>query len=95
MADIYCKYKDKYNIFSTITNSFIFEKGMTLEELGEYTKKWYGLYGLQNLQNNVLAVLQEHETTSVFYPTLKEVYAVSTEAEELVFNDVLYLYFEA
>jgi hypothetical protein len=38
-----------YNIYSTITDSPLFDNGLTLEQLENYTKEEYGNHGLEGL----------------------------------------------
>lgn len=49
MSEVICFYKDKYNIYGTVSDGFFFDKGLTLSELVSYIKEEYGNRGLENL----------------------------------------------
>lgn len=48
MAHVICRHNDKYNIYTTIADGFLFESSITLDELKEFTEDQYGSMELCN-----------------------------------------------
>jgi hypothetical protein len=49
MMSVICHHKGKYNVYSTVSDGFYFESGLTLEQLQQWVKDEYGLKGLASL----------------------------------------------
>ncbi len=48
-----CHHKGRYNIYSTISDSFWFKRGLTLAELTDAIKEEYGQQGLRDLPDRL------------------------------------------
>ena len=74
MGHIICSHKGRYNVYSTVVDTFLFDKSMSLEELQEYTKEEFGLSGLRELSVRVKRA-DEKGTSCIFNTSLADAIA--------------------
>ena len=72
--------KDKYNIFSTISDSPIFDEGLSEEELREWYQYEYGKSSMVEFENR-LQRCKEKGTSSQIDPDLKSVICCNRAGE--------------
>lgn len=53
MSEILCHHNGKYNFYSTIADGFIYERGLTLDEVNLITNTFYGEIGSLNLSKRL------------------------------------------
>jgi len=69
MASIICHHKGRYNIYSTISDGFIWTESINLEQLEEYIKEELGNKGLKDLPSR-LKRAHGHGHSSIPYCSL-------------------------
>ena len=72
MPRVLIGHNQKYNIFSTITNSPVFEKALTEKNLKEWHKQQYGESSMLEFNKRVQRCKQ-NGTSSMIYKDLKSV----------------------
>lgn len=70
MAEILCHNNGRYNFYLTISDGFRFESSLSRDQLDEFTKEFYGIKGLQDL-NGRLERAHENGTSSYLVTTLE------------------------
>jgi len=97
MAEIICYHNGKYNIYGTISDSFFFDKPLTLETLTEYIQFKYGDAGMRKLPER-LDMAHESGCSSLIGMNLKELLECNRAGEDeehLSYEDCLRLFFDS
>lgn len=71
MASVICYHEGKYNVYSTISDSFCHERGMTLEQLRQRVRELDGQNGVDELAVR-LDRAHRHGHSSAYAGTLEE-----------------------
>lgn len=82
MAEIICHNEGKYNIFSTIWDSFCFKSSITLDQLKQYTKDEYGELGLRSLDARLERAHSKGVSSLMGESSLKEFLVCNRAGEE-------------
>lgn len=64
LAHVYVTKNNKYNIYSTVVDEFIFEKGITLEELKSWMREEFGNRQMPYFIEHVLPTVKDTSVNS-------------------------------
>ena len=83
MGEIICHHEGRYNIYSTISDSFYFEASISLEELTKWVKEEYGNSGLRELDHRLeRAHRNGHSGRSMLEGTLEDFVGCNRAGED-------------
>lgn len=71
MAQIICKNNDRYNIYTTVDDGFIFNRSIDIDELKEFIKERHGENGIMQLPER-LKRLDKNGHSAITSETLEQ-----------------------